>query len=236
MRRALAILGLSLLLAAPAAAAGDDEVLVYRWHLDGFLGALAGLFLPNSGEGLLTRERLADGHLKSELRITASEQAGGDYFLYGAEWAPATETTVRAWSGQRWRGEEKSKSSEVGQAGVVDVATAVYVLRRDPPTVPRQLEIWSDGKLYPVIVLPHGVESRHVGDRDLAVRHFSVRGYRAPGRRLWKGQLDLWLADDEAATPVEILVARSAARVRLELIESRPAGQAGAEAGATVKK
>jgi hypothetical protein len=222
MRRALATLALSLWLTAPAAAA-VDETLVYRWRLDGFLGALAGLFVPSGGEGLLTLERLPDGNLRSELRITSNERAGGDYFLYGAEWSPATGSTIRAWSTQRWRGEEKSKRAEVGQAGVVDIATAVFVLRRDPPSAPRQLEIWSDGKLYPVLVVPHGVEHRHSGDRELEVRHFSVRGYRLPDRRLWKGQLDLWFAEDGAATPVEILVARSAARVRLVLVDSRPA-------------
>jgi hypothetical protein len=31
--------------------------------------------------------------------------------------------------------------------------------------------------------------------------------------------MDLWLADDAAATPVEIVVARSSARVRLLLVE-----------------
>ena len=31
--------------------------------------------------------------------------------------------------------------------------------------------------------------------------------------------MDLWLADDAAATPVEIVVARSSARVRLQLVE-----------------
>lgn len=210
------------LAAATPGAAAADETLVYRWRLDGFLGALAGLFVPSGGEGLLTRVELPGGYARSELRITSSERREGDYFLYGAEWAPATGTTVRAWSSQRWRGEEKTKRAEVGQAGVVDIATAVFVLRGDPPRAPRQLEIWSDGKLYPVLVTPHGVERRQVGGRDVAVRHFSVRSYQVPDRRLWKGRLDLWFAEDGAATPVEILVARGAVRVRLELVESRP--------------
>jgi hypothetical protein len=38
---------------------------------------------------------------------------------------------------------------------------------------------------------------------------------------LWKGSLDLWLTQDEAATPVEILVERGWAAVRLKLVENR---------------
>ena len=214
---ALCGLVLALALGCPARAAAD-ETLSYTWRLDGVLGALAGLFFPNSGEGRLTLEHLPDGHLKSELRITSERRAEGDYFLYGAEWDPATETTLKAWSGQRWRGDEKSEEQEIHQTGVVDVATAIYALRRDPPRAPRRLEIWSDGRLYPVIVFPRGLEQRQIGSSTVEARHYAVRSVDLPGRRQWKGELDLWLARDEAATPVEILVARSAMRVHLELV------------------
>ena len=55
-------------------------------------------------------------------------------------------------------------------------------------------------------------------DLTVADRVLDVRPLELPGRRVWKGEMDLWLTDDAAATPVEILVARSAARVRLELV------------------
>lgn len=216
----VACLAGALVAAGPAAA---QERLLYRWRLDGLLGAVAGLFLPDDGEGLLTLEPLPDGTVRSELLITAQEAERGDYFRYGAEWAPRTGTTLRAWSSQRWRGETKSKRSEIGRSGVVDVATAVHALRRDPPRAPRQLEIWSDGKLYPVLVTPGKPERRRAGGREATVRRFAVRPLELPGRRVWKGEMDLWLTDDAAATPVEILVARSAARVRLELVGSSAA-------------
>jgi hypothetical protein len=38
-----------------------------------------------------------------------------------------------------------------------------------------------------------------------------------PGRRKWKGKLDLWLTQDAAATPVEIVISRNLADVRMEL-------------------
>ncbi len=211
------------LAAAPAVAAVDDERLAYRWRLDGLLGALAGLFVPSDGEGSLTRETLPNGNWKSELLITSAESDDADFFRYGAELEPSELTTVRAWSASHWRGESRSKESAVEAAGVIDIVSGIQVLRRDPPRVPRPLEIWSDGRLYPVLVKPHGLVTKRIGGRQISARHFVISGVERPGRRFWKGGLELWLADDPAATPVEILVTRSAARVRLELLEA-PAG------------
>ena len=141
----------AVLLAAPAAASGEER-LDYRWRLDGFLGALAGLFVPSSGEGHLTRERLPNGNWKSELLITSTESKSADYFRYGAELAPGDMSTLRAWSSSLWRGETRSKEARVEQRGVIDIVSGIQALRRDPPSAPRPMEIWSDGKLYPVLV------------------------------------------------------------------------------------
>jgi hypothetical protein len=98
------------------------------------------------------------------------------------------------------------------------VASGIYSIRQDPPDKPRRMEIWSDGKIYPVVVIPLGTEHRKMkGGKKIAVRHYSIRGVEVPGRRKWKGKLDLWLAKDEAATPVEILISRNLADVHLEL-------------------
>lgn len=232
-RTAAVVLLLAALPGGRGLAAGvTDETLVYRWRLEGLLGVVAGLFMPSDGEGRLTLAGLPGGNLRSELLITAGEEADGDFFRYGSEWEPETGTTVRAWSSQRWRGEPKSKQAEIGQTGVIDVATAVHALRRDPPEGPRSLEIWSDGKLYPVVVLPRGIEQRRVDGRLVEARHFAVRPVERPDRRVWKGEMDLWLATDEAATPIEIRVARSSASVRLELVERLPSA---APAGETRK-
>jgi hypothetical protein len=81
----------------------------------------------------------------------------------------------------------------------------------------RRMEIWSDGKIYPVVVLPQGTETRTLDGKKIEVRKFSIRGFDTPNRERWKGRLDLWLARDEAATPVEILISRNLADVRMEL-------------------
>jgi hypothetical protein len=193
-----------------------DEEFRYRWQLRNFVGAIAGLFLPNQGEGELTFKQ-ENGHLKSELLITSSASKQGEFFRYGSMVDVRTLQPIRAWSAYSWRGESKQKSSEIETAGVLDVASGIYAIRSDPPTQSRRMEIWSDGKIYPVVVIPLGSEKRKIGTRKVDVRHYSIRGLEVTGRRKWKGKLDLWLAKDEAATPVEILISRNLADVRLQL-------------------
>lgn len=195
-----------------------DEEFQYRWQLRNFLGTLAGLFLPNRGEGSLTFRKDGSGHLRSELTITSDVARQGEYFRYGSEVDTRTLQPIRAWSAYSWRGESKSKSEDVSQDGVLDIASGIYAIRKDPPQKTRRMEIWSDGKIYPVVVIPQKVETRTLKDgRKLEVQKYSVRGFDVPGRPRWKGRLDLWLTRDEAATPVEILISRNLADVHMEM-------------------
>lgn len=188
----------------------------YRWQLRNFVGAVAGLFLPRQGEGSLTFRR-TNGHLRSELTITSQASREGEYFRYGSEIDSQTLQPIRAWSSYSWRGESKTKSEEIVKRGVLDVAAGIYAIRRDPPTKSRRMEIWSDGKIYPVVVIPRGNETKTLTGGKIETRHYAIRGVDIPGRRKWKGKLDLWLAKDPAATPVEILISRNLADVRMEL-------------------
>jgi hypothetical protein len=199
-----------------------DEEFRYRWQLRNFMGSVAGLFLPNQGVGELTFKQ-QNGHLRSELMITSSASRQGEFFKYGSEMDIRTLQPIRAWSSYSWRGESKHKSSEIEQDGVLDIASGIYAIRNDPPEKSRRMEIWSDGKIYPVVVIPMGTEMRKVGNRSqkMEVRHYSIRGINLPDRRKWKGKLDLWLAKDQAATPVEILLSRNLADVHLELQSPR---------------
>jgi hypothetical protein len=217
-----AALGFALVLSPDGATAGrpeasGDERLEYNWRVQGFFGAVAGMFFPARGEGVLSRRTLPGGNLESELVITSTADKEPDFFRYGAETSAATGSTVRAWSSQFWRGKRKDKSSPVDQPGVIDVASAIQLLRAERPARPQRMEIWSDGKLYPVEVRPMGRESVEVDGRRVEAFHVAVRPLVEAERRVWKGELDLWLADDPAATPVRILVSRSPARVLLEL-------------------
>ncbi|MEO8197200.1 MAG: hypothetical protein ABI689_10795 [Thermoanaerobaculia bacterium] len=82
-----------------------------------------------------------------------------------------------------------------------------------------EMEIWSDGKLYPVLLKPGGPETRKVGGKSLRALHFMIRPLVRPERRVWKGELDLWFARDPQSTPVEMLVARSPESLRLSLAQ-----------------
>ncbi|MEA2599428.1 MAG: hypothetical protein QOF89_420 [Acidobacteriota bacterium] len=201
----------------PAQTRGDEEF-QYRWQLRNFLGTLAGLFLPNRGDGSLTFKKDGNGHLRSELTITSDVARQGEYFRYGSEVDTRTLQPIRAWSAYSWRGESKSKSEDVSQEGVLDIASGIYAIRKDPPQKTRRMEIWSDGKVYPVVVIPEKVETRTFRDgKKLGVQKYSIRGFDVPGRPRWKGRLDLWLTRDEAATPVEILISRNLADVHMEM-------------------
>lgn len=194
-----------------------NEEFRYRWQLRNLMGAVAGLFLPRQGEGSLTFKR-TNGHLKSELTITSPESKQEGYFRYGSEVDIRTLQPIRAWSSYSWRGESKSKNEAVDKDGVLDVAAGIYAIRSDPPVKSRRMEIWSDGKIYPVVVIPLGLETRKLPHGKVRARHYSIRGVNLPGQRRWKGKLDLWLAADEAATPVEIVISRNLADVRMELM------------------
>lgn len=197
-----------------------NEEFRYRWQLRNFMGAVAGLFLPNQGEGSLTFMR-TNGHLRSELTITSPQSKQQGYFRYGSEIDVRTLQPIRAWSSYSWRGESKSKNEPVDKEGVLDVAAGIYAIRSDPPTKSRKMQIWSDGKIYPVVVIPMGLETRQLPHGKVQARHYSIRGVNLRGQRKWKGKLDIWLATDEANTPVEILISRNMADVRMELM-SRP--------------
>ncbi|MFL6292034.1 MAG: DUF3108 domain-containing protein [Thermoanaerobaculia bacterium] len=196
-----------------------NEEFRYHWQLKNFVGVIAGLFLPRQGEGSLTFHR-TNGHLKSELTITSPQSTDG-YFRYGSEIDVHTLQPIRAWSAYSWRGESKSKNEAVSKDGVLDVAAGIYAIRSDPPKKSRRMQIWSDGKIYPVVVIPLGLEVRQLPHGKVSARHYSIRGVNIPNERRWKGKLDLWLTPDEAATPVEILISRNMADVRMELT-SRP--------------
>lgn len=197
-------------------AALPEEEFQYRWQLRNLGGVVAGFFLPKQGEGSLTF-RQTNGHLRSELTITSGASQEGEYFRYGSEIDSRTLQPIRAWSSYSFRGETKSKNEEIAAKGVLDVAAGIYAIRQDPPTRSRRMEIWSDGKIYPVVVIPRETATRTLSGQKIRARHYQIRGVELPGRRKWKGKLDLWLANDEAATPLEIVISRNLADVHMEL-------------------
>jgi len=225
---AAASLACVLLLLLPGSRAvaqlGEDEDFHYHWRLGNVVGTILGLFFPQQGDGELAFKLQKDGHLRGELLITSPESKQGEYWRYGSEIDPRTLQPIRGWSTFFWRGRSKSTSDEIEQKGVFDISCAIYTIRHEPFQKPRDMEIWSDGKIYPVTVLPMGDEVRTIAHRKVETRHYAIRGRDLPERRKWTAKVDFWLAKDQAATPVEIQISRRLADVRLEL---RPTATAG---------
>lgn len=188
---------------------GASEELRYEWQVSG----IARLLLPSGGEGRLTTTT-ADGEVRTELLITA--EGTDDFFRYGSSLDHAAGNLVAAWSAYRFGKKEKSRDQQVDVLGVIDVASGILFLRREKPLSDQFMTIWSDGRLYPVVIEHRGVETI---DGDRVGRHYTVRGRNVVGERHWKGSLDLWLALDAAATPLRIEVARSFSKVELRLVD-----------------
>lgn len=215
------LLALSVCLTLTAPVQGQeptvDEAFHYRWRLTSFLGRLAGLFFPDHGEGVLSFRTNTEGNLESQLHITSEESKEGEFWLYGAEIDPRQLRTLQAWSAYKYGDKDRSKREAVGEDGVVDIASGIYRIRLDPPRQPVEMRIWSDGKIYPVRITPRGPATRRIAGKAVETREFSIRGVEVEGERYWKGELDLWLANDDQATPVAILIRRSGIGVLLEL-------------------
>lgn len=223
----LALLLVPAVAASTATAAPDEwehavpqrEEIHYRWDLGGLLGVVAGLFLPGEGRGVMTVEPAGDGQLESELMVTSPDSREGEFWQYGSRIDAATGHAVEAWDAYRWRGEEDRDRQEIEVPGVYDMVSAIYAIRRQLPRTAHHMKVWSDGKIYPVVVIPGGDEVRTVAGRQVPTRHYTVRGYRGGEGRYWKGSLELWLAHDPPATPVEIHIRRSLAKLRLVAID-----------------
>lgn len=196
-----------------------DERLVYDWHLGGFVGTVAGLFLPSRGQGVMSVEPGSDDTLRTELMITSPHSAEGEFWRYGSRIRAGTGHALEAWNSYRWRDEAKEERSEVEAQGVRDIVSGIYHIRRELPRSPQKMSIWSDGKIYLVLVIPRGVEQRKVNGRKISTLHYTVKGDQAAGGRKWKGSLEIWLARDPAATPVEMHIRRSLANLNLEIQE-----------------
>lgn len=198
------------------ALAQAEETLKYRWHLGGFFGTLARVFLPGSGNGELSTRQLEAGNLEVELDITAPD-AKGEFWRYGAEIDAADGRTLRAWSSYQFRGRGDENRSEFDEEAVIDIVSGITLLRRERPQETRLLRIWNDGKIYPISIIPRDRVTRKVNGKRVVARHYAIRARRVPNERLWKGRLDIYLAEDAAATPIEISLERRMARVRLLL-------------------
>ena len=194
------------------------EVLPFRWKIGGLLGALAGLFVPNSGDSILTIVGTEEDKTEIEILITAPGRED-EHFLYGSEIDRQTGATSAVWSSQSFRGKRTDKEQEVHDPTVISYATAILRLRWNPPTAPMRMAVWNDGKVYPAEVEPIAPHIRKISGRRIQVRGYGIRGAEVDGDPSFGEKLYLFFALDEEATPVEILGRRSILKIRVQLTD-----------------
>lgn len=213
---------------AQAAVSEFPERFDYRWSLAGFKGALARIFVPGQGEGRLVTD-LAAGtqdseRLVTELHISSRDERRDEFWLYGAEIDAVEKKTLRAWSAQRFRGKSRRKERDAEGLEALDLASAIYYLRRELPEESQETMIWSSGRLNPIVIDAGPRGSAELNGRQVSTRSYSIRGLEKPGMPTWEGMMDLVLTDDDDAVPLEIQVMKKGLRVRLELIQDDPQG------------
>ena len=203
--------------AARDAASRGGEVLHLRWKLSGFLGMLAGLFVPNSGDALLTFVPASEDRVEIGVLVTAPKH-DGDYFVYGAVIDEGSGSTSTVWSSYAYRDSGRDREQAIDESDVIDYASAIYHLRWNPPETTTRMKIWDMGKTYPVEVQPLKPRKRKIGDQKVLVRGYEVRGVKVKGKPSFDDKFYLYFANDDRSTPVEIVGKRSLIRVRFQLV------------------
>ncbi|HEY5610760.1 MAG TPA: DUF3108 domain-containing protein, partial [Thermoanaerobaculia bacterium] len=107
-----------------------------------------------------------------------------------------------------------------------DVLTGIYFLRQNAETItaPMVSEIYSDGKLYPVLYSPLGLQRMTIGGEMMTVRGYQISATPDAQRR-WPGGVKVWLTDDDRRVPVRIEIRHSLAALQLDLISMELGGK-----------
>ncbi len=217
----------------------------YSWRLRGGLAWIASIRFPTSGEGTLktiSREG-SEKVVDSELRITASNPRDTGFYFYQSQIEDAGSTTLMSYHGYSWgkssrrertlfdyvkrlarisresTGEEtENRVKPIPHRNMRDILTGIYFLRRNASTLQAPLisEIYSEGKLYPVVFRPGERIEFVVGAEKIVGREFTISAAAGEKRR-WPGAVRVWLSEDDRRLPLRIEVQKSLAVVQLNL-------------------
>ena len=239
----LAVLAASSLAAADAPAPPDAELLTYSWKVHGVLAWFAGLKFPTEGKGeLRTYAEPGGDAVNSRLFITGPDQNQG-YYLYESQMARNGERTMVSYHGYAWGTKERKEKTlfdyDKGLArmhketsgnspeyrvkklpanALRDFLTGIFYLRQNASLITKTLssEVYSDGKMYPVVFRPLGPVTLDSRNGKVTTERFLITG--APGApERWPGGVKVWLSDDGRHVPVRIELQESFAVLRLDL-------------------
>ena len=229
---------------------GPTEQLRYSWRLRGGLAWVAGLRFPTSGTGQLNTSKETADSINSTLRITSQPGEEG-FYEYISDMDASASRTLMSYHAYEWGGSNRReqtffdyvkslarihKDTPKGHEYKVkklpvdsprDVLTGIFFLRQNSQTIEEPLasEIYSDGKLYPVLFRPTGTATVDFEGKKTVVRKFLITA-RPGSEQKWPGGVEVWLTQDERRIPVRIELQRSFATLRLELERIEACGPA----------
>jgi len=238
-----ALLFTSLAMAGEAACVptGASEELHYSWRLKGPLSWFAGLRFPTSGKGFLKTAEPEANVLDTELRISAASRRDG-FYVYQSQMEEQGARTLMTYHGYAWRDKRRSertlfdyvrriarirkenterienKEKAIPQGSVRDMLTGIYFLRQNAEQITQPLtsEIYSEGKLYPVLFRPLGEERLTIKGHQKDTWKFEITAAGGTEKK-WPGGVRVWLSKDEKRTPLRIEIRRDLAALQLDL-------------------
>ena len=203
--------------AAQNAFADGGEIVRMRWKLSGFLGFLVGLFVPSTGDALMTFVPLPDDRLKIEFLLTSVKRQG-EFYLYGAEVDERSGSPIAIWNSEMIKDRRKDRETLIDDPQTIDYASAIYRLRWHGPDEAHPMTIWDRGRSYSAEVRPLGVRKRKINGARMQVRGYEIRGLKGGEGRSFDDRIWLYFALDDRSTPVEIVGKRGLIKARIEMV------------------
>lgn len=238
----LILAGTVTLRAEPPCVAPGSEHFRYSWRLRGGLSWIAGLRFPTHGVGELKTTYAKNGSVDTQLKITARK--GNGFYLYHSLIDEKNTKTLMTYHGYAWGkkahhertmfdylkrlARTREESTDDGVENRVkpipdddlrDVLTGIHYLRQNASSIPAagmRTDIYSDGKLYPVVFRPAGVDRITYRGTALPARSFVI--VAAPhASKKWPGAVKVWLTEDKRRIPLRIEMQQTLATLRLDL-------------------
>jgi hypothetical protein len=224
-------------------ASSRSEELHYSWRLRGGLAWVASIRFPTSGKGTFVTVPQPDapGTLESELKITAANPNEG-FYVYQSQIAEENLTTLMTYHGYSY-GEKRrnertlfdyvkklarirketpeeveNRVKQIPGTNLRDVLTGIHYLRQKSSEIVRPMpaEIYSDGRLYPVVFSPVGIRPLVFEGRNVRAKGYQITA--APsGAKKWPGRVQVWISDDAKRMPLRIEILRNLANLQLDL-------------------
>lgn len=219
------------------------EQLHYSWRLRGALGWLAGLRFPTRGTGEL-RTAQPNGRqpfIDTELKITSTDASG--YYHYQSHIEADGSKTLMTFHGYKYAEKKRQERTffdyvrrlarthkettekvedrvkPIPAHELRDVLTSIYFLRQEGDQLrgPLVSQIYSDGKLYPVVFKPVGRQSFSFKGQSIPADVYEI--VAAPNaQKKWSGGVRVWISDDAQRIPVRIEILRNMASLQLDLV------------------